>query len=90
MASLTIKGIPDDLLVRLRERAEADRRSLNREVIHLLGEGLARPAGSPRERMERQVEAWRRLAGRWSSDRSLEAETAEILDARTPGRESRP
>lgn len=36
MASLTIKGIPDDLLDRLRKRAEQHRRSLNGEVLHLL------------------------------------------------------
>lgn len=36
MASLTIKGIPDDLLDHLRRRAEQHRRSLNSEVLHLL------------------------------------------------------
>lgn len=36
MASLTIKGVPDDLLDRLRKRAEQHRRSLNSEVLHLL------------------------------------------------------
>ena len=41
MASLTIKGMPDDLLARLRRDAEAHRRSLNQEVLALL-EGHAR------------------------------------------------
>jgi antitoxin FitA len=36
MASLTIKGIPDDLLERLREVAAENRRSLNSEVIYRL------------------------------------------------------
>jgi len=36
MTSLTIKGIPDDLLERLRESAAEHRRSLNSEVIHRL------------------------------------------------------
>ena len=44
MASLTLKGIPDDLLTRLRRVAETNRRSLNREVI---------------ERLERSVEGRR-------------------------------
>ena len=44
MASLTLKGIPDDLLERLRRVAETNRRSLNREVI---------------ERLERSLEARR-------------------------------
>lgn len=39
MATLTLKGLPDDLLARLREVAGASRRSLNREVI----DRLARP-----------------------------------------------
>jgi plasmid stability protein len=33
MANLTIKNLPDALLGRLRRRAAANRRSLNREVI---------------------------------------------------------
>ncbi|HEX6133129.1 MAG TPA: Arc family DNA-binding protein [Longimicrobiales bacterium] len=40
MASLTIKGIPDELLERLRQRAELHRRSMNSEVIVVLEEGL--------------------------------------------------
>lgn len=36
MASLTIKGIPDDLLNELRRSAEQHRRSLNSEVLRLL------------------------------------------------------
>lgn len=33
MASLTIKGVPDDLLERMRRSAELHRRSLNSEAI---------------------------------------------------------
>ncbi len=36
MASLTIKGIPDDLLEQLRRSAAQHRRSLNSEVLWLL------------------------------------------------------
>lgn len=36
MASLSIKGIPEDLLDELRRSAERHRRSLNSEVLHLL------------------------------------------------------
>lgn len=38
MPSLTIKGLPDMLYWRLRERAERNRRSLNAEVIVALEE----------------------------------------------------
>ena len=40
MASLTLKGIPEDLLTRLRRVAETNRRSLNREVIERLERSL--------------------------------------------------
>lgn len=40
MSSLTLKGIPDDLLTRLRQVAETNRRSLNREVIERLERSL--------------------------------------------------
>ena len=40
MASLTLKGIPNDLLSRLRRVAETNRRSLNREVIERLERSL--------------------------------------------------
>ena len=40
MSSLTLKGIPDDLLTRLRHVAETNRRSLNREVIERLERSL--------------------------------------------------
>ena len=40
MASLTLKGIPESLLNRLRRVAETNRRSLNREVIDRLERSL--------------------------------------------------
>lgn len=40
MATLTLKGVPDDLLSRLREVAETNRRSLNREVIDRLARSV--------------------------------------------------
>ena len=43
MASLTLKGIPDDVMKRLRRRAEAERRSLNQEAIRLLETALEEP-----------------------------------------------
>jgi plasmid stability protein len=86
MASLTLKNLTPDLLERLHARAAAENRSLNREVIHLLELALAGGLGEG-SRRHRQIEAWRVLAGRWSSDLAAEEEAAAILDARTPGRE---
>lgn len=36
MPSLTLKNIPDDIYERLKQRAEANRRSLNSEIIACL------------------------------------------------------
>jgi plasmid stability protein len=48
MPTLTIKGIPEPLYRRLRERAEAHRRSLNREIIVALEQATNLPAIDPR------------------------------------------
>lgn len=40
VATLTLKGLPDSLLDRLREAAEAERRSLNQQAIFLLESAL--------------------------------------------------
>ena len=52
MPSLTIKNIPQDLLERLRERATANRRSLNSEVLACLERELM-PQVSEEDLMER-------------------------------------
>ena len=46
MPSLTLKGIPDDLMDRLRGQADAERRSLNQEAIRLLERALDDPRPS--------------------------------------------
>lgn len=85
MPSLTIKDIPEELLERLRELAERDRRSMTQEVIHLLDEVVAER--EDRSRAERQADAWEKLAGRWESDRPADEEIDEIYESRTEGRE---
>jgi len=86
MASLTLKNIPDELLERLRAAAVRDRRSMVQEALVLLEGGLA-ALESAEERTERQLAAWRGLAGSWRSDEAFEDEIAAIYEARTPGRE---
>ena len=46
MASLTLKGIPSDLMQRLREIAERERRSLNQQAILILERALSSPRHS--------------------------------------------
>lgn len=53
MRSLTIKGIPDELLDLLRERAEQHRRSLNSEVLHLLERSVTSARVTPSARLSR-------------------------------------
>lgn len=90
MASLTLKNLPDDLLMRLRARAAADHRSLSREVLHLLDRALSSPdidrLHEYRTQAEAQIEAWKRIAGRWASTRSPREERAQVYRGRTRGR----
>ena len=86
MSSITLKDVPEQLLVRLRAAAAQERRSLNQEALVLIEGGLdARETAE--ERANRQLEAWRALAGTWVSDRAIDAEVADLYAARTPGRD---
>jgi len=92
MASVTIKDIPEEFLVRLRLRAAEERRSLNKEAIQLLELALSGSAfiDNPVHRravVKQQVEAWERLAGRWESDNPVERDIEDIYQGRTQGRD---
>lgn len=43
MATLTLKGVPDELLAQLKREAAEHRRSLNGEVLHRLERSVAAP-----------------------------------------------
>jgi len=85
MPSLTIRNVPEELLERLRARAEADRRSLTQEVIHLL-ENALRAGGATTSAADAQADAWAALGGRWQSDESKRREISSIYRKRTRGR----
>jgi len=87
MSALTVKSIPADLLLRLRERAARDRRSLNGEVIVLLEQALAAEPPTLDDKVRAQVEAWASLAGQWRSDRPAADEIDDLYAARSNGRE---
>lgn len=73
---------------RLKSRARQRRRSLTREVLWLLEEAMATSRPSPeRDKVAAQVEAWRRLAGRWVSDQPMDSEIDGIYEDRSQGRE---
>ena len=84
MASLTLKGIPDEVMARLRERAEAERRSLNQQAIWLLETALeeARPSFTD------AYEAFFKEYGPSPLDDEAFDEVFEGLRDRSPGRPS--
>lgn len=56
MATITIKNIPDDLYEELKLRAASNRRSINKEVIHLIERSLRHYRPSPEEIHEKAVQ----------------------------------
>lgn len=71
MPTLTIKGLPDPLYRRLKQQAEAHRRSLNGEIIVCLERAVGATRPEPRTWLA-QARAFRdRLKVRPLSDRAL-------------------
>lgn len=66
MVSLSIKNVPDDLAERLRDRAKRNRRSLQGELLTILGEAVA-PRGLTPEEVYESVKA----LGLTSTDESV-------------------
>ena len=95
MASLTVRDIPADVLDRLRILSERERRSLNREVLVIVEDGLrAHTAEMDRSRQlgispHLQVTLWRDIAGKWEDERPAVEIVADIRRSRTAGREVR-
>ena len=79
MASLTLKGMPDGLLKRLRGVAEINRRSLNREVLERLERSLESRRVDPETLLARADALRQRLALKPLDD-------ASILRAKRAGR----
>ncbi len=79
MRSLTIKGVPEDLLRCLRRRALLHRRSLNSEVLTCLEQATRAPAVDP--------EAWLAEADRLRGRLALHPATeARLRKAKASGR----
>ena len=73
MPTLTIKGLPDPLYRRLKQQAEAHRRSLNGEIIVCLERALGAARPEPRTWLAQARALRARLQGRPLSDRQLRA-----------------
>ena len=82
MAKITIRDIPERSMQRVRVLSEAERRSVDKQLIVLLEEALAhRELSQTASRItsiskEAQLQIWESLAGRWKDKRS----TAEIIE----------
>jgi plasmid stability protein len=73
VTQLTLRGIPDALNRAIRERAQREKKSINRTVTDILAEALGVEAGSAKKRDLSD------LAGSWS-----EAEVREFEAALAP------
>lgn len=65
MKAITIRNIPPDLARLIRQRAKAERTSLNRTVIHLLEESVGGPKKAGPEGPYYDLDP---LAGRWTAE----------------------
>jgi hypothetical protein len=73
MRTLTLKGLSEQLYTLLKKRAEAEHRSLNRQAILLLEQGLARQTIDVKAWLEETA----RLRKRWR----MKPMTMEEIDA---------
>ena len=93
MPSLTIRDIPADVLARIRALAERERRSMNKQFLVIVEDGIAAHVaagdnmGTHRIPAALQLAVWQDLAGKWKDARTPPETIAEIRRARTGGRE---
>ena len=92
MPSITLRGLDEHVLERIRTLAEVERRSLNSELLVLIDRALERELHFAGHRnapvpKETQLRLWRHMSGWWQDERSTDEIVADIHAARTPGRE---
>lgn len=83
MKNLTIRGIPDELHAQLKERASANRRSLNQQVI---AELMAGPMGEKADAWGGRAKEMEALVDRLRKELPLFATAEEIDEAKRYGR----
>ena len=94
MPALTVRNIPDETMVGLHRRAKNARRSLNGEILLIFEdavEGIESSVSRNRERKSSSApnrkSRLKALAGSWKDSRSADEIIADIVSARTMGRE---
>jgi antitoxin FitA len=71
MANITVNNIPDDLYDRLKQLAEANRRSISSEVIVCIEKTVGRPSFDPREFLAEARHLRQRVSNYVISDEAL-------------------
>ena len=85
--NLTVRNIPEKVILKLKRLAKASRRSLNSEILVHLEDAVNNVVTvNTAEDNAAQVEALRELAGSWIDDRKTAEIIREIYSARTMGR----
>jgi hypothetical protein len=95
MASLTVRDIPGDVLAKIKVLSERERRSLNKQFLVIVEDGLKTHTAALARGRESgpspslQLALWRNLAGAWEDERSTAEIIADLRRQRTVGREVR-
>ena len=95
MATITVRSIPESLVKRVKDFSSRDRRSMNKELLVIIEEGVACHAGTKEEgapsrpmlSVDAQAEAWEELCGVWDEDRTTDEIVRGIIGTRSAGRE---
>ena len=94
MPALTVRNIPDETMDGLHRRAKNAHRSLNGEILLIFEdavEGIESSVSRNRERKSSSAlnrkSRLKALAGSWKDSRSADEIIADIVSARTMGRE---
>ncbi len=92
MASITVRGLDEHVLERIRTLAQVERRSLNSELLVLIERAVNAQTDTANRRgavvpKETQLRIWRRIAGWWDDEQATEEIIADIYGKRTLGRD---
>ena len=91
MANITVRNIPDELLNKIRLLSILEKRSVNSEILMVLGKGLSKESDSVkyvRHQLsnDTQIKLWKNICGRWKDSRSTAEIISDIIGSRSQGR----
>ena len=93
MPDLTIRGIPSDIMEKVKILSRTERRSINNEMLLIIENGLRNhiakneTGNNPILSKDTQLELWENLSGNWEDKRSTEDIINDIYSKRTKGRD---